>query len=223
MIDVAEMQLGHVLALVGQMREGRFREIEPTPEALAAFRGGASCRRGTDVWMTGCSSWYLGKDGIPAGWTMSYDRFREAMEHPPDSPTTSGDEHGGLRPMMTTPCGMGRPDRWARPAVGDHCRRKTTHDPDRRARRRPAADLHRAADVLNAFDADQFELMAERMLEAQEDAATTVVVVTGAGRAFSAGFDLTSTDRPRGRTYRYGFAGLVDSRHRLPQAVRVRR
>jgi enoyl-CoA hydratase/carnithine racemase len=64
-------------------------------------------------------------------------------------------------------------------------------------------------DVLNAFNADQFELMAERIVEAQEDSATKVVVVTGAGRAFSAGFDLTSRPTP-GRTYTYGFTGLVD-------------
>lgn len=64
-------------------------------------------------------------------------------------------------------------------------------------------------EVLNAFNADQFELMAERMVEAQEDAATKVVVLTGAGRAFSAGADLSG--RPlSGRTYRYGFRGLVD-------------
>jgi len=64
-------------------------------------------------------------------------------------------------------------------------------------------------DVLNAFGPDQFELMAERIVEAQDDPGTKVVVVTGAGRAFSAGFDLTS--RPtKGRTYTYGFAGLVD-------------
>lgn len=64
-------------------------------------------------------------------------------------------------------------------------------------------------DVLNAFNVDQFELMAERMVEAQEDAATRVVVLTGAGRAFSAGADLSG--RPlSGRTYTYGFRGLVD-------------
>lgn len=64
-------------------------------------------------------------------------------------------------------------------------------------------------DVLNAFNADQFELMAERMLEAQADAATRVVLLTGAGRAFSAGADLSG--RPlSGRTYTYGFRGLVD-------------
>jgi len=65
-------------------------------------------------------------------------------------------------------------------------------------------------DVLNAFGPDDFEAMAERVVEAGDDPATKVVVVTGAGRAFSAGFDLTSRPMP-GRTYRYGFRGLVDA------------
>ena len=64
-------------------------------------------------------------------------------------------------------------------------------------------------EVLNAFNVDQFELMAERMVEAQEDASTKIVVLTGAGRAFSAGADLSG--RPtQGKTYKYGFKGLVD-------------
>ncbi|MFN0095484.1 MAG: enoyl-CoA hydratase/isomerase family protein [Dehalococcoidia bacterium] len=64
-------------------------------------------------------------------------------------------------------------------------------------------------DVLNAFNGDQFELMAVRLVEAQEDAATKVVVVTGAGRAFSAGADLSG--RPgSASSYVYGFRGLVD-------------
>ena len=64
-------------------------------------------------------------------------------------------------------------------------------------------------EVLNAFNVEQFELMAERMVEAQEDRATKVVVLTGAGRAFSAGADLSG--RPVSeKTYRYGFKGLVD-------------
>jgi enoyl-CoA hydratase/carnithine racemase len=64
-------------------------------------------------------------------------------------------------------------------------------------------------EVLNAFNVEQFELMAERMVEAQDDPATKVAVLTGAGRAFSAGADLSG--RPVAeRTYRYGFKGLVD-------------
>ncbi len=64
-------------------------------------------------------------------------------------------------------------------------------------------------DVLNAFNTDQFELMAERMIEAQDDRDTKVVVLTGAGRALSAGADLSGRPLPE-RTYRYGFRGLVD-------------
>jgi enoyl-CoA hydratase/carnithine racemase len=64
-------------------------------------------------------------------------------------------------------------------------------------------------EVLNAFNADQFELLAERMVEAREDPATRVVVITGTGRAFSSGNDLTATAAP-GRRYRYGFRGMVD-------------
>ncbi len=64
-------------------------------------------------------------------------------------------------------------------------------------------------EVLNAFNVDQFELLAERMVEAREDPGTRVAVLTGAGRAFSAGADLSG--RPlSGKTYRYGFRGMVD-------------
>jgi enoyl-CoA hydratase/carnithine racemase len=64
-------------------------------------------------------------------------------------------------------------------------------------------------DVLNAFNTDQFKLLAERTIEAQDDPETRVAVITGAGRAFSAGADLSGG--PSTRTeIRYGFRGLVD-------------
>ncbi|HEY7269928.1 MAG TPA: enoyl-CoA hydratase/isomerase family protein [Dehalococcoidia bacterium] len=64
-------------------------------------------------------------------------------------------------------------------------------------------------EVLNAFNTDQFELLAERVVEAQEDAGTRVLVITGKGRAFSAGADLAGGG-PSGRAYKYGFKGCVD-------------
>jgi len=64
-------------------------------------------------------------------------------------------------------------------------------------------------DILNAFNADQFELLAERVLEAKDDPATRVLVLTGAGRAFSAGADLSGRPLER-QTYNYGFKGCVD-------------
>ena len=64
-------------------------------------------------------------------------------------------------------------------------------------------------EALNAFNTNQFELLAERMLEAQIDDATKVVVLTGKGRAFSSGADLRE-DRPTADTLQYGFQGAID-------------
>ena len=82
LIDVAEMQLDYVLQLVDGIERGRFREVSPTPEALAAFERERRAAAVGTVWMTGCRSWYLDADGIPAGWTMSYDRFAAEMAAP---------------------------------------------------------------------------------------------------------------------------------------------
>jgi len=82
LIEVAEMQVGYILQLVEQVRAGRCREVSPTWEAtrdLEAERREAAV--GT-VWTTGCNSWYLDKDGIPATWTFSFDRFCDEMAAP---------------------------------------------------------------------------------------------------------------------------------------------
>ena len=34
------------------------------------------------IWVTGCRSWYLNEDGIPAAWPWTLQRFREEMETP---------------------------------------------------------------------------------------------------------------------------------------------
>ena len=51
-------------------------------------------------------------------------------------------------------------------------------------------------EVLNAFNTEQFERLAKVMIEAAEDDQTRVVVITGAGRAFSAGADLAQNRPP---------------------------
>lgn len=82
LIEVAEMQVGYILLLLEEVRAGRCREVSPTWEAtrnLEAERREAAV--GT-VWTTGCNSWYLDADGIPATWTFSFDRFCDEMAAP---------------------------------------------------------------------------------------------------------------------------------------------
>ena len=34
------------------------------------------------VWVTGCDSWYLGKDGLPELWPWAPERHREMLRAP---------------------------------------------------------------------------------------------------------------------------------------------
>jgi enoyl-CoA hydratase/carnithine racemase len=62
---------------------------------------------------------------------------------------------------------------------------------------------------LNAFNGALFDALAQTMLDAQEDKAVTVVVLTGQGRAFSAGADLSPEGQDRYQA-RYDFPGMVE-------------
>ena len=70
-------------------------------------------------------------------------------------------------------------------------------------------------EALNAFNEQLYEAAAEALIEANQSAYIAVVVITGAGRAFSAGQDLMemhqiATD-PDFQTGKHGFMGFTDA------------
>lgn len=78
-------------------------------------------------------------------------------------------------------------------------------------------------DALNAFDEALYDATADALLEAAADPAVAVVLLTGNGRAFSAGTDLlemhrmsTDPDFARGK---HGFPGLVDALAAFPKPL----
>ena len=78
-------------------------------------------------------------------------------------------------------------------------------------------------DALNAFNEALYDATAEALNAAADDDRVAVVVITGAGRAFSAGQDLTEmaariTD-PAFTPGRHGFPGLVDALSRFPKPL----
>ena len=82
LIQIAELQLGYVLQLLDQIRDGRCREISASATATASFdRDRIAASRGS-IWSTGCKSWYLDKFGVPASWPWSYQRFADEMAAP---------------------------------------------------------------------------------------------------------------------------------------------
>ncbi len=80
-------------------------------------------------------------------------------------------------------------------------------------------------DALNAFDEALYDATTDALLAAAGDPEVAVVLLTGAGRAFSAGTDLlemhrmaTEPDFPHGR---HGFPGLVDALVDFPKPLVV--
>jgi enoyl-CoA hydratase/carnithine racemase len=80
-------------------------------------------------------------------------------------------------------------------------------------------------EALNAFNEELYDATAEALLAAAQDPGVAVVLLTGSGRAFSAGTDLlemhqiaTDPDFPRGK---HGFIGLIDALVDFPKPLLV--
>ncbi|MDZ4371182.1 MAG: NAD(P)/FAD-dependent oxidoreductase [Phenylobacterium sp.] len=82
LIEVCERQLAYVMQLVEGLRDGDYREVSATPDAMTRFESERREAAKRTVWVTGCDSWYLDKQGVPASWTFTYDRFVDEMAAP---------------------------------------------------------------------------------------------------------------------------------------------
>jgi cation diffusion facilitator CzcD-associated flavoprotein CzcO len=82
LIQIAESQVSYVLQLIGQLRAGTCREISATAQATADFEAARSAGAKKSIWATGCKSWYLDRNGVPASWPWTPSRFFEEMASP---------------------------------------------------------------------------------------------------------------------------------------------
>ena len=82
LIDVAEMQFSYIMQLVEQVRSGACREVSVSHQAMEHFDAERKEATKKTIWMSGCNSWYLDAQGVPAVWPWTFDRLQEELAAP---------------------------------------------------------------------------------------------------------------------------------------------
>jgi cation diffusion facilitator CzcD-associated flavoprotein CzcO len=82
LIDIAERQVAYIGQLIAELNQGRCREISVTQTAMDDYEVRRIAAAKGTIFGSGCKSWYLDAEGVPASWPWSYDAFAQAMATP---------------------------------------------------------------------------------------------------------------------------------------------
>ncbi len=85
LIAVAEVQCAYALRWIQRIAEGEITHAAPTPEATRRFNEDMRDALPGTIWASGCDSWYLDADGIPALWPWSPAHHRRLLAEPQDA------------------------------------------------------------------------------------------------------------------------------------------
>jgi cation diffusion facilitator CzcD-associated flavoprotein CzcO len=82
LIPIAEDQADYAMWWIEQLRDGRVRAAAPTEAATKEYNQSMKAAMPQTIWVTGCSSWYLGKDGLPELFPWTPETHRELLRQP---------------------------------------------------------------------------------------------------------------------------------------------
>ena len=82
LIEIAETQTDYVTQCIRMFHEGRFATLTPKEEVTRKFNESLVAAMKDTVWVSGCQSWYLDKDGVPATWAWTAERFHQDLREP---------------------------------------------------------------------------------------------------------------------------------------------
>jgi cation diffusion facilitator CzcD-associated flavoprotein CzcO/acetyl esterase/lipase len=80
LISVAEAQADYIVGWLEEMRRGSLQAVAPTRAATEAFNAEMRAAMPNTIWTSGCTSWYLGKDGLPELWPWTPERHRTMLQ-----------------------------------------------------------------------------------------------------------------------------------------------
>ena len=82
LVIIAETQADYAMWWINQIRDGRVVSAAPTEAATKDYNEQMKAAMPQTVWVTGCNSWYLGKDGLPELFPWAPHRHRELLRIP---------------------------------------------------------------------------------------------------------------------------------------------
>lgn len=82
LVLIAENQADYVVWWITEMREGRLVSAAPTEVATKDYNEQMKAAMPQTIWMSGCNSWYLGKDGLPELFPWRPVRHHELLSNP---------------------------------------------------------------------------------------------------------------------------------------------
>jgi hypothetical protein len=81
---IAEAQANHIVCWIKRWRTGEFDSVAPSRRATDEFNASMRQAMPGTVWASGCTSWYLGADGLPELWPWTPHEYRRRLAAPPD-------------------------------------------------------------------------------------------------------------------------------------------
>lgn len=82
LVPIAEDQADYAMWWINQMRDGNIRAAAPTEVATKDYNESMKAAMPQTIWVTGCNSWYLGKDRLPELFPWTPERHRELLREP---------------------------------------------------------------------------------------------------------------------------------------------
>ena len=82
LIPIAEDQANYAMWWINQLRDGVVRSAAPTEAATREYNERMKAAMPQTIWVTGCSSWYLGKNGLPELFPWTPDIHHELLCQP---------------------------------------------------------------------------------------------------------------------------------------------
>ncbi len=82
LIDVVELQWDYIAQLIELVATGKCKQVSPKQDALDIYEQERVEAAKKTIFGSGCKSWYLDDEGVPATWPWSYQKFVDVMKTP---------------------------------------------------------------------------------------------------------------------------------------------